>query len=293
MVTIRRYIAIILAFASTLSYGQGGSIGIISSSMQTAGFTGVLDDYTGATHAYSLRLTNSSYTGDAISISRASDSATTGIGFDGEDLDVASINTFCSGTTCYVDTIYDQVGSTDIHAYLGSTAVIYESGAVTTQNGKSAIKTYGDYFSTNSMEYSDFVTSSHCYNITVSNFDGSTDCSPIQIGTGGVNSSFVGFGSSAAFSLNETNIFTFDFAYGASAGTYIAEGVYASSSSISMYMNGTAITPTLLQNGSFSPSGSTLFILAQTCDYFQETLIWNTDQSSNRSGIYTNVSTYW
>lgn len=293
MVTFWRYIAIIFALTSTLSYGQGGSIGIISSGMQAGGFTGVLDDYTGATHAYSLRLTNSSYTGNAISISRASDSATMGIGFSGEDLDVAAINTFCSGTTCYVDTLYDQVGSTNLASIYGSTSVIYESGAVTTQNGKSAIKMYGDYFFTFSEEYSDFVTSSQNYNISVSNYDGVSDASPFSIGENGVDGSGNGFGASAGTTYNDGSVYTYDFAYGGSAGTYIAESVYASSSSLNMYLNGTAITPTLSQNGSFSPSGTTTFIVGSGSEYFQEMLNWNTDQSSNRSGIYSNVSTYW
>ena len=256
-------------------------------------FAGVLDTFTGSTHSYSLRRLSSAYTGPAINITRASDSSTTDIGFVGEDLDTSAINTFCTGTTCYVNKIYDQVGSTDLPASIGTTAVIYESGAVTTQNGKPAIKMYGDYFTTGSVEHSDLVTSSHCYNISVSSFDGSNDNFTIQFGDAFSNSSFLGFGSSAAFSLNETNIYTFDFTYGASAGTHIAEGVYASSSSISMYMDGTAITPSSSQNGSFSPSGTTNLIIGQICDYFQEALIWNSDQSSNRSGIYSNVSTYW
>lgn len=292
MVTVRRYFAIILLLASALSYGQGGSIGIVASGMQAGGFTAVLDDYTGATHAYSLRLTNSSYTGNAISISRASDSATTGIGFDGEDLDIAAINTFCSGTTCYVDTLYDQIGSTDLASIYGATSVIYESGAVTTQNGKSAIKTYGDYFFTLSEEYSNFVTSSQNYNISVSSYDGVTDAAPFLIGENGVDGSGNGFGASAGVSYNDGAVYAYDFVYGASAGTYIVESVYASSSSLNMYINNTAITPDLSQNGSFSPSGTTT-LLVGACEYFQEMLNWNSDQSSNRSGIYTNVSTYW
>ena len=60
---------------------------------------------------YGLVLLNSDYTGDCVTVRRASDNATTNIGFDGQDLDIASLEAFCSGTNGFVTTWFDQSGN--------------------------------------------------------------------------------------------------------------------------------------------------------------------------------------
>jgi len=53
--------------------------------------TGILDEYPGAAAAYSLRLLNTDYTGDAIVVRRASDNTTQNIGF----IDDSGLRLFC------------------------------------------------------------------------------------------------------------------------------------------------------------------------------------------------------
>lgn len=75
-------------------------------------FTGLLDTYPGAAAAYSLRLLDSTYTGDAINVRRASDNAVQDIGFDANgDLDTSALATFCAGTDGFVVRWYDQSGN--------------------------------------------------------------------------------------------------------------------------------------------------------------------------------------
>jgi len=74
-------------------------------------FTGLLNDYSGAAAAYSLRLLDNTYTGDAIVVRRASDNTTQSIGFVNNELDTTSLESFCSGTDGFVATWYDQSGS--------------------------------------------------------------------------------------------------------------------------------------------------------------------------------------
>ena len=74
-------------------------------------FTGLLDTYSGAAAAYSLRLLDNTYTGDAIVVRRASDNTTQAIGFVNNELDTASLESFCSGTDGFVAVWYDQSGS--------------------------------------------------------------------------------------------------------------------------------------------------------------------------------------
>jgi hypothetical protein len=84
--------------------------GIIGSGISQ--FTsGLLDTYTGAAAAYSLRRLSISYTGSAIRVRRASDNTELDIGFVGEGLDTSALTSFCSGTNGFVKTWYDQSGN--------------------------------------------------------------------------------------------------------------------------------------------------------------------------------------
>jgi len=76
--------------------------------------TGLLDDYSGAAAAYSLRRLSSTYTGPAIRVRRASDNAEQDIEFDIEgNLNTGALAGFCSGTDGFVKIWYDQAGSND------------------------------------------------------------------------------------------------------------------------------------------------------------------------------------
>src|SRR6056300_1058660 len=73
------------------------------------GFVGLLDSYDGAAAAYSLRLLDKQYSGDAIRVRRDSDDAEQDIGFDSNgDLDVAGISSFCGVSNGYAVTWFDQ-----------------------------------------------------------------------------------------------------------------------------------------------------------------------------------------
>jgi hypothetical protein len=112
-------------------------------------FSGLLDTYTGAAAAYSLRLLDSTYTGDAIRVRRASDNAEQDIGFDDNELDTAALATFCSGTDGFVKTWYDQSGNANDATQTTTSAQpkIYDASAgVVTENGKPAVEFNGTSF---------------------------------------------------------------------------------------------------------------------------------------------------
>lgn len=92
-----------------------------------------------AAGAYSLRKVRATYTGAAIRVQRASDATEQDIGFTSAgDLNTAALATFCSGTTGYVKTWYDQSGSGNNMAtpLQANMMRIYNAGATETQNGK-------------------------------------------------------------------------------------------------------------------------------------------------------------
>ena len=95
---------------------------------------------------YGLALLNSDYEGNAVTVRRASDNATTNIGFDGQDLDIAALESFCSGTDGFVTTWFDQSGNvanaTQTTASLQPKIV--SSGSVILENGKPIIQNVTD-----------------------------------------------------------------------------------------------------------------------------------------------------
>jgi hypothetical protein len=102
----------------------------------------LLDTYTGAAAAYSLRKLRTAYSGSAIRVRRSSDSAEQDIGFtSGGDLDESALTTFVGAGDGFVTTWYDQSGSAiDLsQATVASQPKIVSSGSVETKNSKPCV----------------------------------------------------------------------------------------------------------------------------------------------------------
>jgi len=107
--------------------GGSSTSGGFNPSDPGGGFTGILDTYTGAAAAYSVRRLSSSYTGGLIRVRRSSDDAEQDIGYDsnGEDLDTfgllafvnADVDTytsdFSSGTDSFSEHSTTNAGNID------------------------------------------------------------------------------------------------------------------------------------------------------------------------------------
>ena len=75
----------------------------------------LLDLYSGASLAVSLRQLDFDYTGAAVKVRRASDNTEQDIGFtDYGDLDVVALQAFCSGTDGFVSKWYNQTNNADL-----------------------------------------------------------------------------------------------------------------------------------------------------------------------------------
>jgi hypothetical protein len=71
----------------------------------------LLDLYPSASVAYSLRKLRTAYSGSAIRVRRSSDNTEQDFGFVGNELDTASLLTFCGAVNGFVTTWYDQSGN--------------------------------------------------------------------------------------------------------------------------------------------------------------------------------------
>lgn len=113
-----------------------------SSAQVAAAFTGLLDTYSGAAAAYSLRLLRTDYEGSCIRVRRSSDNAEQNIGFRNNALDTSTLETFCGESDGFVTTWYDQSGNEYNATKTTASAQpkIVSSGSTILENEKPAVR---------------------------------------------------------------------------------------------------------------------------------------------------------
>lgn len=252
------------------------------------GFVGLLDTYSGAAAAYSLRKLRTAYTGNAIRVRRASDNTEQNIGFVNNELDTASLTSFCSGTNGFVTTWYDQSGNgrDATQTTAANQPLIVSSGSVITENGKPSLQFDGsnDYFISSN-------TFTHSTKIIVSTKP--LTAGLMWSGYDGTNSNYIGrpSGFPGGFYYFE-NTSSFDVETNFAAGQHI----YFADVTKKLYED----TVLKLSDTSFTANSyNTLYIgtRQQLNSYFggnyQELIIYSSDQSSNRNGIETNINDFY
>jgi len=253
----------------------------------------LLDTYTGATAAYSVRRLSSTYTGNLIRVRRSSDNTEQNIGYDANNvLDTAALLSFVGAGNGFVTTWYDQSGNANNAAQ--STALnqpqIVSSGALLTVNSKPCLM-----ISTNSMGFS--LTST--INVAASNFNtlvGKKD---------GAGTMLRVLTSAAADGYKLMNTYDNKYYLYAKAGEYIVSNVADTTTSqilltgmniagtMSIYKNGSVVATTL-NSWNYTNSIGSIGFGASGANYrFQEAVFYNSNQSSNRTGIESNINTYY
>jgi hypothetical protein len=254
----------------------------------------LLDTYSGAAAAYSLRLLSNTYSGDAIRVRRASDNTEQDIGFVDNELDTSALTTFCSGTDGFVETWYDQSGN-GRNATQGAAAnqpQIVSSGSVILDNGKPSVQFDGidDSFSIAS-------TISTTTSYTMIEVNKRTNTSANSVGIANTGQPYVhlflsttlyfssvrsGNGFFATYPLDSTNqqlLFSID----------------DKTNNLTTFLNQTLIINGLNSFGSTSSSSFNNIGNRSgfTKDNKQELIFYPSDQSSNRTGIETNINDFY
>lgn len=265
----------------------------------------LLDTYTGAAAAYSVRKLDKDYTGYCMKVRRASDDAEADIGFDSSgDLDTAAIATHCGSANGYVSVWYDQanIGGTANNATQstsGSQPQIYNGTAVITENGKPAVDFDGDsIFVEHTPSSINLGTNDHYVSgvLTVG-----TNASSNQVWLeeeGGSSNRYLFWwqGSNQTLQLYANSVI--------GSGTSSVKGDQ-------YLLTGTRVgtTSTLFKNGVSSITGTAADfdstgdlkigtnwaeINNQSWDgVIQEIVVWPSNESSNRTAIETNQNTYF
>ena len=225
--------------------------------------------------AFSLRLLNEDYTGDCVTVRRASDNATQDIGFVDGVLDIASLETFCSGTDGFVTTWYDQNGGGE-DAYITTASAqpqIVSSGSVLTSFGKPSIYFDGvdDYLDTDITDstYKQlFIVKETVGGFIVVSFSGAVQLRNNLYTTSDDNVTFSG----------DLGLYTID-----------NENVKGYLDGVDETGSATVFTQTFVRLLLGSINGASLF----SEGYISELIIYTTDQSSNRTAIEENINDYY
>ena len=275
------------------STNRSGIEGNINAHFQIGNFpnptSGLLATYTGAAAAYSVRqLANTA----ALSM-RVREDATdteTNIGFDANgDLDTAAIAAHCGTANGYVVNWFDQAGSQNdaTQSTSGNQPQIYDGTAVLTLNGKPAVSQRADNYngtftgtglSGNTLTVIQVVDTSN-------SAGGSSSDTGRALSAGSVVAAF----RSTMFLFQGSALFAT-----ASKPSAQTLGMWFFKATDEAYQNGTQVitgnggtasvgTPTLL-----GQSGST-----RVCVATNELIIYLNDQSTNRTGIETDIDTYY
>lgn len=274
----------------------------IGSTEVWSSFTGLLDTYTGAAAAYSLRLLSTSYTGSAIKVRRASDNTEQDIGFSNNVLDTTSLASFCSGTNGFVTTWYDQSGNgrNATQTTAAEQPKIYDSSTgVITENGKAAVQFDGlnDNLATTGSPFS----ATENTLIAVSKQSAVTSFYKRLICVGLFNSGrYLGTLQNQDDMLAIFNNSTFT-CFGGTATSQNLSLMYNISKTGYLRQNGTQINTITNNNIDASYGSKNLYLGWDSArgtneswnGIGQEFIFYPTQQSSSASGIENNINTYY
>lgn len=252
----------------------------------------LLDDFPGAAVAYSLRKLSSTAT-SPITVREKSGDTTSAISFDGNSVDEAAIATHCGAALGKVSQWTDQTGNAN-HATTGTLnqePQIYDGAAVETDGGEPAAN-----FITGGLERLNFSNSG--WNI------GSLSVFIVLRFTSTASSRFGVFGSASPnrFYIPFLNGGNFNFSYAGSTTAVVVtadttEHLFtgiagATQGNFSAFLDGglegTASRSTNAVSGAAS-LGSTSGVEG----FIKEMIVYDSDQSANRSGIESNINAYY
>jgi len=269
----------------------------------------LLDAYPGAAAAYSLRLLDKDYTGDCITVRRKSDEALDTFGFVNNYLDTTALKSFC-GTgatdTCWVRIWFDQSGNgRNAQSTTNSTQpTIIVSGVINRKQSLPAIRLTNDIFTSDSLSSTlsgsskaasfFFVTkkdSTTTNGALMRMRDASSQNTIYSLGfytDAAKNTLFLRNSSNTTVSLTNTTSYTTSvnlMSYTSNGSTYTC--YFNNSSQGTLNYSGTYNINTI---GIFTdPRDNTFGLFGDA----YEIVVYGSNQSSNVSGINSNINTFY
>jgi len=264
-------------------------------SFNRAGFVGLLDEYTGAAAGYSLRRLSVNTT-NVVRVRRSSDNAEAD--FTADEITDGTLLAWVGNTASdngHVTTWYDQAGSNDAtQSTAANQPKIVDAGVLVTENGKPAVSFDGvdDYLQPSFKVSLQNIAMQFVYNYkTLANSGMALLLAELPQSYNGFNSStetknsFLGGGVAQQRPISKST-------------NQRSWSLYANSTSAAFYLDSVKVGADMPSNTD-PPSSENLTIGS----YFngsvlanikaQELIIYQTDQSSNRTTIETNINDYY
>lgn len=261
-------------------------------------FIGLLDTYPNAAAAYSLRKLRSAYSGLSIRVRRSSDNTSQDIGFNSlGNLDTTSLLSFVGAGSGFVSIWYDQSGNgyNLIQNTAANQARIVLNGVLETLNGKPALvsRFNSANFAHYNVTYNSPITSpSTTFHIgsnvgsAAATYLFDSISSSTRIYSTSYNTTWIRIGGSAEFALT-------GYTQGITTQRII-NAIYNGSSSKISINNGAYTTG---NTGTSGASGLTLgasYLNSLHANaYYQEHIVYPSNQESNVNNIDTNINSYY
>jgi hypothetical protein len=289
----------------------------------------LLDDYPNAAAAYSLRKLDKDYTGSAIRVRRSNDNTEQDIGFTSNgDLDTASLKTFVGANSGFVTTWYSQGDSASLD-FTQTTAAsqprIINAGTIDRRNGDPSV------FFDGSNDFMDVASSTATYSflhktgqkavfvVTQQGTASNPNVPYAILNNNGLGLNVNGYGlfyddrssvprnnaivsqvgnnvvanvANNFFTPNQLNLIT-NLMNNSNATFSLRSSLYYNGGNLTQ--NNSSAQPTGTGNASNNmrmgmiSNGNTFTMLG----YMSEVIIYPSDQSSNRTGIETNINSYY
>lgn len=255
-------------------------------------YVGLLDTYSGAKAAYSLRKLRSAYTGYAIRVRRSSDNTSQDVGFNVDGtLDTTTLTTFVGANSGFVSIWYDQANANDLIQNTSTNQLrIINAGTLDVLNGKASLYNQAGginrflkvsfganlaqpntYFHLGSHSTSGYLFDNFSIAIQSAIYQGTSTSMRLYTGVD-LNLSFTPSITTQRLIFAMTNSTTSRLAVNGATG--------ATGNSGTGYMNG--LTLGAAGNDTLSSQA-----------YHQEFIVWNSNQTTNRTGIETNINTFY
>lgn len=289
--------------------GGSSTSGGFDPSNPGGGFTGLLDEYSGAVAAYSVRRLSSTYTDGLIRVRKEVSSVDeeTDIGFDANgDLDTTALLSFASdadGGNVYVSIWYDQAGSNDAtNSTESEQPLVVSGGSVVTIDGYPCLD--GDIGADTMLQASNVIDSVGdvaIFSTYALKTDGTTaNQITFEIGNGTSTARIhdtLGRGGAGTFGIDIRG--TTDYDFGNATGVGLND-IYLNSilsESNGFYINGTQQTSNNAVRSGSTVDALTLFNRGNGSFPFKgkffEFIFFASNQSTNRTGIEGNNKTYF
>lgn len=259
----------------------------------------LLDTYTGANTAYSMFKIREAYSGSCLRVRRSSDNTEQDIGFVNNYINETSLTSFVGSGDGFVVKWYNQSGGGSgaldlVQTTPSNQPQIVTTGTIIKRNGIATIKApAGKSLVTGSNL---LLTTSYSWWFS---YEKSSTANQYVLGRDSTNNMYADYGTTQILGYNSTsgNI-TFAIGTALSINTFrLMNGVInVSGTSLngSLKANSSllgSVSKTISLGGVVGAYGTTPFSAFRTGDlYFNEFVVWLSDQSSNQSGIESNIN---